>query len=370
MAAVSLPNVKEIRPGYFVFCKKVRGKQRYSPLPKPTDPKFAAAYAKARASFEKPAPDAVAKGTFSALIVEYRASADYDELSAATKANYEPYIQTIEARMGKAPVKDLKASRVEKMRDELLSTPGKANNWLKILRTLLDLGVRRDYVTHNAAAPVQMLKLGEHLPWPQEVIDRFFEDCSPTTRLAIETGLYSGQRIGDCIRITHKMMATDTVHLVQGKKRSKGQREIEVFIPIHPGWRAAVARVERRAETILYDRYGRPFRDPGPLQERIRDRMKALGYVDENGEALYTFHGLRKNAANYLKEMGLTDAQIGAICGMSAETVAHYTKGVNRRLLAESSRDRIVSGDVTTAAAGLQPVRSGVTARSGRSKKS
>jgi hypothetical protein len=141
------------------------------------------------------------------------------------------------------------------------------------------------------------------------------------------------------------MMEGDTVHLIQHKKRSKGDRTVEVFIPVHPGWREAVAALPRRADTILYDRSGRPFKDTKALQERIRDLMKTLGYVDVKGEALYTFHGLRKNSSNYLMEMGLTPEEIGAINGMSGDTVRHYTKGVKKRILAEASRERIIAAD-------------------------
>jgi integrase len=361
--AVTLPNVKRIK-GKVYFCKKIQGRQKYEPLPEPTDPKFAAAYMRAQKKFANLVAGAdVAAGTFSALLAEYRRSSDYQQnLSQRTRDNYEAYLVMIEEKMGKAPVKDLKTSRVEKMRDELQATPGKANNWLKVLRAVLSIGVRRDYVMVNVADAVGMLELGEHQPWPQEVIDRMLSAApSPITKLAIQTGLYSGQRISDCIRITHRMMESDTVHLYQHKKRSKGDRVVEVFIPVHPAWRQAVAAVPRRADTILYDRSGRPFKDPEALQERIRDLMKALGCVDASGQALYTFHGLRKNSSNYLKEMGLNDAEIGAINGMSADTVRHYTKGVQKRILAEGSRGRITSADPAKRGKSLTPatVRSG-----------
>lgn len=373
MAAVKIANLTETKPGHFFFVKKIRGHRSYTPLPMPTDPKFAAAYAKAKAKYDRLSKpiEIDDSGTFKALIAEYRKSSDYlVKLTEKTRLNYDGYLDMIEAKMGAAPVKDLKTSRIEKIRDEMQDTPGKANNWLKVLRTILDLAIRRDYVETNAADKVKMLEIGEHQPWPQEVLDRFLAACpTQTTRLAVLTGLYSGQRIGDVIRITHKMMEGDTVHLVQGKKRSKGKREIEVFIPIHPKWRQAVAAIPRRADTIIYDRYGRTFKDPGGLQERISDLMKLLGYKDDKGQALYTFHGLRKNAANYLKEMELTDAQIGAICGMSSDTVALYTRGVQKRVLAEKARERVVSGDVTRQASGLTGVETGTNSRSSKTKK-
>ena len=206
-------------------------------------------------------------------------------------------------------------------------------------------------------------RICEHEPWPQEVLDAVMNAGSPTTRLAIETGLYSGQRISDCIRFTHKMLATDTIDLDQAKRRSKGARLVEVYIPVHPNWREAVARVPKRADTILYDRSGLPFKDTDALQERIRDLMKAEVFVDKRGLALYTFHGLRKNAANYLAEIGCDEAQIGAICGMNSATVRLYTKRARKRIIAESARDVVFAGDVARQATGLHEGKNGVTTR-------
>lgn len=343
-----LPNVKETKPGHWFYRTKVKGKTTYVPLPAPSDPKFSAAYARAKARFAKKPAEGVTAGTFSALIRDYRKSTDYQQgLAVTTRSNYDRYLNMIEEKMGAAPVGDLKASRVEKMRDAMAATPGKANNWLNVLNTLLKFGVRRDYVAVSVADGVPQLPTGEHQPWPQEVLDAALAACpSPTTRLAILSGLYSGQRISDIVKITHRMMVGDIMELTQHKQRSKGDRIVTVYIPIHPKWREAVAEVERKTDTIIYDRYGRPFKNPKALQERIRDMMKDLGFVDENGEALYTFHGLRKNSSNYLMEMGLTAEEIGAINGMNADTVRLYTKGVQKRVLVEGAKGKMLAGDV------------------------
>ena len=50
---------------------------------------------------------------------------------------------------------------------------------------------------------VEMLDIGEHEPWPREVLEAALEIATPMTRLAILTGYYTGVRIGDAVRLQH-----------------------------------------------------------------------------------------------------------------------------------------------------------------------
>jgi hypothetical protein len=60
----------------------------------------------------------------------------------------------------------------------------------------------------------------------------------------------------------------------------------------------------------------------------------------------YSFHGLRKNAACYLAELGLSDTEIGAICRNDPETVRHYTKRKRAYMIARGAAERVMRGDV------------------------
>jgi integrase len=61
---------------------------------------------------------------------------------------------------------------------------------------------------------------------------------------------------------------------------------------------------------------GQAVQDDQALQERMRDLMKRIGHRG------YTFHGLRKNAACYLAELGLSDTEIGTILAMTPKPCA------------------------------------------------
>jgi hypothetical protein len=61
---------------------------------------------------------------------------------------------------------------------------------------------------------------------------------------------------------------------------------------------------------------------------------------------VYSFHGLRKNAACYLAALRLSADEIGIICAMTPETMRHYTKRKNNLMIAQGIALRVTGGDV------------------------
>ena len=153
-------------------------------------------------------------------------------------------------------------------------------------------------------------------------------------RLAIVGQLCSGQRIGDGIRIQHAWIRDGICQLTQEKTGA------QVAFPVHPLWQAEIDRVERKALTLLYDRSGQPFATVEPLQAQLRRLLHGLGAEG------YSFHGLRKNACCYLLELGLSDATVGSLLGMSAQTVRHYGKRTRALMLAREAAHTITAATV------------------------
>lgn len=337
MGRVELPNVA-VKNGRVYYRRKEGGKDYYLRLPPIDDPRFAEAYQRAKGRAEREIPKA---GTMKALVAEYRASAEYRNIpSAVTKRNYERYLDIFARDYGDKPVRDMSRADVERERDKLGDKPGKANNWLSRLNTLMKFGIGRGYRSSNPCEGVKLLAIGEHEPWPREVLTAALAEATPMTRLAIITGLCSGARIGDAIKLQHGWHDGEMMEFRSSKKK------IDVAVPMHPLWLAELAKHERKAVTLLYDRSGQPFKNTSALQERIRDLMKRIGHPG------YTFHGLRKNAACYLKELGLSDLEIGSILAMNADTVRHYTKRSSALMVARGAAERIRKGDVIPIAGG------------------
>jgi integrase len=123
----------------------------------------------------------------------------------------------------------------------------------------------------------------------------------------------------------------------------------DVFVPMHPLWTEAIASVPKR-EMILYDKGGENYTTEG-VQAFLRRLMREIGFTQPDGQASYTFHGLRKNSANLLAGIGCTPHEISSITGMSLDMVIHYTKAINMKLVAERIADRyrdaVLPGQVT-----------------------
>lgn len=338
MGGVKIPNVHQKKDGRVYYRKKEGGKDYYLRLPPIDAPGFAEALQRAKGKVEREIPHA---GTMAALVAEYRASAEFRNIpSDNTRSNYSRYLDLFVKHHGDKMVKDLNPQTVYRERDKFADTPGKANNWVARLNTLMKFAVKRGYRQNNPAAEIEALPIGEHEPWPANVLNVALEQATPMTRLAIVTGLCSGARIGDAIKLRHDWHDGEMMEFRSTKKK------VDVAVPMHPLWLEELARHERKAVTLLYDRTGRPFKTTGALQERIRDLMKRIGHPG------YTFHGLRKNAACYLAELGLSDREIGSILAMTPDTVRHYTKRSRALMVARGVAERIKKGDVIPIAGG------------------
>jgi integrase len=241
-------------------------------------------------------------------------------------------------------VNGIRASHIYQLRDEMADTPGKANNFLNVVKLMLTFAEERDWIASSPATRISPLPLGEREPWPADVLAHVMKEASPMLRLAIVSGLCSGQRISDCIKIQHGWLKNGILELSQIKTA------VDIAGPVHPWWRAEIDALPKKAITVLYDRTGKPFGTEGAIQTRLRELMHKLGYVDDEQQLLYTFHGLRKNAACYLVETGLSDDQVGRMLGMTADTVRHYTK--------RASAYRIAV-DVTEKVTAIQPSKMG-----------
>lgn len=334
-----IPGVVDI-DGRLYFRRRWRDgakrRTQYLRLPAVGDPGFAERLAHARR--DAPVRDAPLPGTIAALCTEFRASVRRRKLSDRTRANYLIYVDRIERDHGHRIVRELTPYDVARIRDRMADRPGTANNYLSVLRLMMAFAAERDRsVRSNPVAGIKPLEIGEHEPWPAEVITAALAAATPMLRLAIITGLCGGQRISDCIRMQHGWHDGRIMELTTQKNKAS------VAIPMHPLWLKEIAVVPRKSVTILYDRSGAPYASVEPIQSRIRALMASIG----QGQAGYSFHGLRKNACCYLLEMGLNDQQVGSLLGMSAQIVRHYGKRARALMVADDLADRIAGATVT-----------------------
>jgi hypothetical protein len=362
---VNLPNLRRMGKNWY-FRRKVAGKTFNHRLPDPLDPGFREAYDRF-AQPDTPKASAPIPGSLKALVIAYRSSSDFTGIpSAKTRSNYLRYLDMIVEKHGHRLVRQIRPTHVYTMRDTMKDMPGKANNWLSIFRALMTFATKHDWRADNPARDIKALALGEHEPWPSDLLRVCLEVATPMTRLLIVTGLCSGQRNSDVIRMQYGWIADGIMGPFAQKKTG-----VEVAIPMHPFWTEELAKLPRKSVTLLYDRFGKPFGTTGAVQARMRDLMEikevkevladlVAREVIAEGQS-FVFHGLRKNACCYLLELGLNDSQVGSMLGMSPQMVRHYGK---------RSRALMIARDAATSVKGGSVVSLGVAQLAGAKKKS
>ncbi|WP_161555566.1 hypothetical protein [Sphingomonas carotinifaciens] len=355
MGRLSLKNVTE-RPhgsGNLYFRRKVNGKDSYIRMPPADDPAFHEVYRQlSSTAATRVGPK---HGTLHWLVLSYQGSFEWKAKSARTRENQGRYLQLIVDEHGHRTVTGVRPFMIYKMRDAYAETPGKANVWLSVFGSIMRHAIRLGVIDKNPANEVPVLRTGEHEPWPVDLLRVCLDEATPMTRLAIVTGLCSGQRIGDCIRMQYSWITAGIMEFTQEKVRKGGMTK-DVAVPMHPLWIEELAKLPRKSVTLLYERTGAPFKTTAAVQERLRalmDRAPVREVLEDliaretvKEGATFTFHGLRKNACCYLLETGLNDSEAGSILGMSPEVVRHYGKRTRALKIAKGAAARMNDSSV------------------------
>jgi integrase len=108
----------------------------------------------------------------------------------------------------------------------------------------------------------------------------------------------------------------------------------ELLIPLHPEIREMV--LSGAGDSICWKQAGAGDWTSEQFEAAFqRERAKVPGLEK------MVFHGLRKNAAVKLAEVGCTTHEIASITGMSLPMVELYTRGVRQSLLAERAMEKV-----------------------------
>lgn len=267
-----------------------------------------------------------------ALVALYRASPAFMRLAERTRHFYVGRLDFLVERWGPLPVGGITRRHVIDLRDRFAETPALADRTVAVLRLVLAFAIEREWRPDNPALGVPKLRpmkdVEGHRPWPNWAVDRFLAAHSGNTMgLALLLGLYTGQRLGDVLKMRWADISDGYITVKQSKTKTGLQ------IPLHAALASALGAHKKASPIILTTPRGMPFGESGfrgHFARAIRDAGLA-------GNGL-TFHGLRYAAAIQLADVGCTPHQIAAITGhKSLAMVAKYSAGANQRRLAAAA---------------------------------
>lgn len=275
-------------------------------------------------------------GSLDALSVSYFASAGFRSLSPSTQVTYRGIIDRFRIEHGSKPARLLLRRHLVAIMSDKLATPSAANNWLRMMRLLMqhaiETGLREDDPTTNIKAI--KIRGGGFKPWSDEQIAayRARHAIGTRARLALELLLSTGQRRGDVVRMGRQHVRNGTLSIRQQKTG------MLVEIPILPDLKAALDELPADQLTFLMTDFGKPFTAAG-FGNWFRERCNEAGLP--NG---YAAHGLRKAAATHHANMGATAHELLSWFGWTTlKEAERYTRGADRKQLAQGMGAKLIS---------------------------
>lgn len=333
-----LPHVKSVTAKgseYLYFDtgqKDERGKRIFKPLPAKTDKSFGGVYAALLGHRSRRANVAPAL-TVKDLIQVYQRSTKWRELSTGSQRLYGIYLMELERMLGMAPAGGVTRDDVVLMVDRRADKPGAANSLLRTTAAMWKWARGRGHVSNDPCRDIDEIKLGEHQPWPDDLIAAALADEDDKVRLAVHLLYFTAQRIGDVLRIKFSDIRDGLLLLTQQKTGK------ELYVPVHRDLATEIARHGRQLGPIIVGERGKAIQ-----QETLRQTLQT--WAAARGHKVVP-HGLRKNAVNALLEAGCTVPEAASISGQSLQLVEYYAKKRDQKSLARKAMKRWEAGDGT-----------------------
>lgn len=305
---------------YFNTGAKRDGKVIYAPMPSPDAAGFLDTWVSMKGARTKRTTIAY---TVADMARDFESSPAFAILATNSQAIYAKTLRRITALLGKIPVNSLERYHVQAVIDTEMAGPGAYNIFVAVLGTMYKWGRDRNKTDQEPTKGISKLKTASHEPWPATVLEAALASDDETIQLATSLLYFTGQRIGDVLKMRWSDIRKGTIHVIQ-QKRNK-----EVWIPLVNELQAVLAATPKRGMTIIADEAGRPV-----SQTAIRTALQAF----TAGQGVKTVpHGLRKNAVNALLEAGCSVAEVASITGQTFQIVEHYARRINQKHMAESA---------------------------------
>lgn len=274
----------------------------------------------------KPAPASrQAPGSLAQLVIDYRRSAEFQNLKPSSQRTYGYVLDALAAKHGRHMVADMRPKDARFIVEEIGATrPAMANLTRKVLGVVMQFAVYTELRETNPAIGIKSYKIGTRHTWT-DVELKTFEDRWPIgtrERLVYAVFLYTGQRGIEVVGMARPQSSADSFHVEQSKTGAK------LRIPIHPNLWAAIKAVPAKGTSLIGDRNGRPI----TRAEATRFLKRAIR--DAGLPAHCLPHGLRKAMSRRLADRGSSTKQIQAVTGhRSLREIERYTDAADQRRL-------------------------------------
>lgn len=294
---------------------------------------------------------------FAAVIVAYKASDSFLRLAPSTRKEWSRWLDRIRDEFGDYRTAvfdrpDRIRPLIRKWRGKFAEKPRTADYAMQVLSRVLSHAV--DPLGHIATNPCEGIKRlysgdRSEIIWTEDDLKAIRREASAELALAFDLAAHTGLRLGDLVRLSWSHIGDDHIEIMTGKGRRKQRRAI---VPLYGDLRALLARIPKRATTVLTSTRKRPWTVSG-ISSSIQDVKAAAGLTDRD----LHFHDLRGTAATKFYLAGLKVRVIAEILAWEEEAVERIIRRYVGRHAATLEAIRILDGESET---GTDAVKTGV----------
>lgn len=255
-------------------------------------PEYVASYVEAHEKLK--APDAA---RFRSIVVAYRGSEDFARLAESTRHVWSRWLDQIGLYFGELRIAQFDRPEkirpvIRRWRNKWADKPRTADYALQVLSRVLSYAVDPlGKIVGNPCEGIKQLYDGgdrAEIIWTDADLAQLKATCPPEIAWAVDLAATTGLRLGDLVRLSWSHVGSDAIVMPTGK--SRGRRE--ALIPLYAGLSEVLARIPRRATTILSSSRRRPW-TPNGLGSSFNTAKHEAGIAERD----LHFHDLRGTAA-------------------------------------------------------------------------
>lgn len=312
MVKVDLKGIAKVRAKGRTYWYAWRGGPRLRG--EPGSPEFIASYNEAIA--ERRAPD---KNRFRFIVTDYKASKEYKKLAESTRDQWGKWLDRIADYFGELRIAQFDRPEkirpvIRRWRSQWADTPRTADYALQVLSRVVAHAVELGKVAGNPCEGIKHLYSNDRseIVWTDADIAHIKKTCSAEIAHAVDLAGHTGLRLGDLLRLSWSHVGDDAIVLTTGKSSHRR----EAIIPLYTALRDVLARIPKRATTILTSSRRRPWTADGFGSSFNKAKIDA-----KMSEQDLHFNDLRGTAATKFYIAGFSMREIAETLAWEEESV-------------------------------------------------
>ena len=294
----------------------------------PGSPEFIISYNEAIE--ERRTPD---NSRFRFVVADYKGSGEYKKLAESTREQWGKWLDRIADYFGELRIAQFDRPEkirpvIRRWRNQWADTPRTADYALQVLSRVAAHAVELGKIAGNPCEGIKHLYENDRseIIWTDSDVTHIKKTCSAEIAHAVDLACHTGLRLSDLVRVAWSHVGDDAIVLTTGKSRHRR----EAVIPLYGALRDVLARIPKRATTILTSSRHRPGWTADGFAGSSFNKAKIEAGMNERD---LHFNDLRGTAATKFYIAGLSMREIAETLAWEEESV----KKIIRRYVGRSA---------------------------------